>query len=374
MDLGGESPSTGTNSFFIRFALKEQIDRILTVRVQGTDRSSAARYSNNCGASGSGCVCAFYKESSPGQPSITKNISYNSSSNFLTCTLNDAESELRSMDFIQIQTTSGTRKSSLIRMQEETSLSDVLEDIPQTNIVKIYEYSCTNFYLVSSGLTGSGDSSSITCSEETLVSAIRLDYFYNLWEQLNEDGTNNFEDQGESEDYDPLCRNSSNSDGVIVKRTTCNGSKTLLFGLLAERVVPDPANPQGNIDTKFTYQINFQENSGGREFSAYAVSIANDSACPPGLVKAQRILAIPSSYTKEKSIFINSSGNKNSTRIELESDPKATLPISLEQLICLNETDGSTCRDAAYPNPDETEIPYVSESSPFCVIPKDLIP
>jgi hypothetical protein len=313
---------------------------------------------NICGADASKCACSFFKgsDTSTAFPALTKSV--NQEINVMTCQVPAGilDAELGTL-FVRITDSSGTKNSGLMRVKSQLVLADILGELPQGQIRKVFGYTCARTFLEGSGISGT----SIDCNTAGMqLGFLGADYQFYLFQQVDLT-VNNFNERGNELSYNGDAATGLTC-GLLIKKYSCSNTNVLKFGLAAA------ATAKFRIGITFT---SGPEPLGRQGFYGFAAPTDSNLNCPPGLVKIRPFQAVPSTYTAVASNFVNSDGRLNDNRVEVASSTVANFELR-------RRAPSAACVAGVCPAPSAgtsvvQSIPYSSLNPFLCAIPQELI-
>ena len=126
-----------------------------TVAIQGRASSQANLFVTICGADASKCACSFFKSSDTTTAYAATTKAVNQEINVMSCVVPAGIVDADMGDlFVRLTDTTGKINSGLMRVKSQLSLADIIGELPQGQIRKVFGYTCTRTFLEGSGISG----------------------------------------------------------------------------------------------------------------------------------------------------------------------------------------------------------------------------
>jgi len=372
--VGGKGSSgTDSDSFSITLAYRDSVTDATTpirsVSLQGIRGVPSANLVNECGATGSLCVCEFYRSTTDASPVTSSSVGISQQNNSFNCVIPAAitDAQLRlstapaSKIYVKLKRNDvTTRNTGLIELKSTLVIEDVLgSTLSKTKVRGIFNYKCNRTFFEGEGV----NPSQVTCVPGQKLGVLGASYdFYTF--RSGEDSNNG---GGDTAFPDDICKRNN------FLKIQCNGTGTqaLKYGFYKDSVEP------------FVVGVTMTRAPEGENLSAiYGYAALPDSAgnCPTGLIKVRPWVAQPASIVADSlgdsnppSSFVNADNKLNNTVVEAVQPTTNFIVTRQKNQTACSGVDGS-CVSATFAGSSQAQsVAYVGLTPVLCAIPTNLM-
>jgi hypothetical protein len=369
---GTGTGATDSDSFAVTLAYRNPTDTTATgrrtVSIQGIRAIPSANLVNECGATGSTCVCEFFRQdtanSTPTSLGTSISVGISSQNNSFSCVIPASVADESVVKYVELKRVDDVNKNTgLLTVKTTLTIDDILgSSLVKTKVRGIFRYQCNRTFFEGEGVTA-GNITCVAGQHLGVIGAAYNFYTYKSGEDSNLPG-------GDSAFPADICKRNS-----FLKIQCTGNTPDLRYGFYK-----DSADPFV-VGIQMTRAPEAAQGDTSPLTSNYGFAALPDSAgnCPTGLIKVRPWVAQPASIiqgsldgTNPSSSFINSNNSLNNTVVE-QSAPAAFIVTRQPNIVPCDGITGD-CTNAVFGGQVQAQsVAYTPLTPVVCAIPPNLL-